>query len=60
MSLDHAGELTEHGVPRQPEARHLAEVGVAVPLLARIAGDQHAQVLGPAAAAGKIEGFAVG
>ena len=39
---DHAGELAEHVVARQPETRHLAEIGVAVPLLARVFCQQHA------------------
>ena len=39
MRLDHAGKLAEHGVARQPEARHLAEIGVGLPLLARVALD---------------------
>ena len=52
---DHAGKLAKHGMARQPEARHLAEVGVAVPLLARVPLKQRAQIVRPAAAAGKRE-----
>src|SRR5665647_2795195 len=45
---------------RQPEARHFAEIGVTLPLLAGKAGNQDAQVLRPAAAAGEREGVDVG
>ena len=54
------GELAKHVVARQPEPRHLAEIGVALPLLARKARDQHAQILRPAAAAGQRERLDVG
>ena len=58
--LDHTGQFAKHGVARQPEPRHLAEIGVALPLLARITRDQHAQIVRPAAAAGQSERFDVG
>jgi hypothetical protein len=58
--LDHGRKLAEHDVVREPEARYLAEIGMAVPLLARIARDQHAQIVRPAAAAGEFEAFGVG
>jgi hypothetical protein len=56
---DHDGQFAKHGVARQPEARHLAEIGVAFPLLARVTRDQHAQILRPAVAAGERERLAV-
>ena len=57
---DHGGQLAKHVVARQPEARHLAQIGVALPLLARETRDQHAQLLRPAAAARQREVFEVG
>ena len=42
------------------DAVSVPEVGMAAPLFARIARDQDAQVLGPAAAAGKREGIQIG
>jgi len=58
--LDRCRQLAKHGVARQPETRHFTEVGMVVPLLARIARHQNAQVLWPAAAAGKSEGAQIG
>ena len=51
--LDHAGQFAEHVVARQPEARHVAEIGVRLPLLAGKARDQVAHVVRPAVAAGE-------
>ena len=58
--LDRSRQLAKHGMARQPETRHFTKVRMAVPLLARIARHQDAQVLGPAAAAGKSEGVQLG
>jgi hypothetical protein len=53
-------QFAKHGVPRQPETGHFAQIGVGVPFLARIAIEQHAHVLRPTAAAGQGEGFDLG
>ena len=58
--LDRGGQLAKHGMARQPETRHFAEIRMSVPLLARIAFNENAQVLGPAAAAGKRKGIQIG
>jgi hypothetical protein len=53
-------QLPEHRVARQPEARHSAQVRMGVPLLARITGEHHAQILRPAASAGQRKSFNFG
>ncbi len=57
---DHVGQFTKHVMTRQPEARHAAEIGVALPLLARITRQQHAQFVRPAVAAGQRENVVIG
>src|SRR5215831_2805416 len=44
-------------MPGEPEPRHIAKVGVRIPLLARIARNEHAQIVRPAGAAGERERF---
>src|SRR5262245_27918600 len=58
--LDRAGQLAKHGMARKPETRHFTEIRMGVPLLARKARDQEAQVLGPAAAARESKGVQIG
>jgi len=58
--FDGCRQFAKHGVPRQPETGHLAQIGVGVPLLARIAVEQHAHVLRPTAAAGQGKCFDLG
>ena len=53
-------QFAKHGVPRQPETSHLAQIGVGVPFLARIAIEQHAHVFRPTAAAGQGKCFDLG
>jgi len=53
-------QLPEHRMARQPEARHGAQVRMGVPLLARITGEHHAQILRPAASAGQRKSFNFG
>ena len=53
-------QFAKHGMPRQPETGHFAQIGVGVPLLARIAIEQHPHVLRPTAAAGQGECFDLG
>ena len=53
-----ARDLAEHVVPLQPELRHAAEIGVALPHLARIAVGEQAQLGRPAGARIEREGEA--
>ena len=50
--FDCGRELAKHRMPRQPEASHPAEVCMSIPLFARVAGEQHPQILRPPAAEG--------
>jgi hypothetical protein len=45
--IERGTKLAEHAVALQPKARHLAEVRVCHPLLARIALEQEFQLGGP-------------
>src|SRR5512139_1187921 len=40
--LNRDGQLTKHGVAREPETRHPTEVWMGLPLLARVTGNQDA------------------
>src|SRR5215471_11613525 len=53
-------QFAEHGVPRQPETGHFAQIGMGFPFLARVAIKQHAHVFRPAAAAGQSKCFNLG
>src|SRR5262245_32599870 len=39
--LDRGRQLAKHGMARQPEPRHFAEIRMGIPLLARVARDQN-------------------
>src|SRR4029079_12536003 len=54
--LDCGRQLAKHRMAGQPQTRQFTEVGMTVPPFARIARQKDAQVLGPAAAAGKSKG----
>ncbi len=56
----HVRQLAKHVVARQPEPRHAAEIGVALPLLARVFHQQHAHLLRPAVAACEREKRVIG
>lgn len=59
-SLYHRRQLAKHGMARQPEAGHFTKIGMSVPLLARVTGEQHAQILWPATSASQRKRFNLG
>ena len=50
--FDSRRQLAKHCVARQPEARHVAQIGVRFPFLARITREHNTQIFRPAVAVG--------
>ena len=56
----HAAELAEHVVPLQPHIGHAVDIGVGLPVLARIFFGEEAQIVRQAGAAFQFKGKFIG